>query len=84
MDTALLFDHAVAHEEAVEEDTGHPKCYLGQIQQHARLVDEIDTFGTAQALLSGRDPIENTWRAQDLVRIKEPLAPGRCKRRLRP
>ena len=76
MEATLLDHHGVTHVEAVHEDRGRSKRYLGQLESNADLGDEVHTFGTGFALGSWGEPVKGGWRTEQVGWVEEPLRFG--------
>lgn len=63
--TAGDINHAVAHEEAVEEDGRRGERDLGEFEHDADLEDEINTLAPIVPLFVGGQPIESGWSAKE-------------------
>lgn len=84
VNAALLLNHTVSHVESMEEDACNPKSDLGQIEQDAGLVDEVNTFGASKSFFRRGNSIQNARRAQCLVVSEVPLIGWWPRRALRP
>lgn len=56
VNAALLLNHTVSHVESMEEDACNPKSDLGQIEQDAGLVDEVNTFCASKSFFRREIP----------------------------
>lgn len=63
--TARDINHAVAHEEAVEEDGRRGERDLGEFEHDADLEDEINTLAPIVPLFVGGQPIESGGSAKE-------------------
>ena len=55
---------AIAHQIAVEEDSGSAQGRLRQLEHHAHLQDEIDAFAAQCALFVRRHAVNNGGRQE--------------------
>ena len=69
-------DHAVAHEEAVQEDGGRGQGDLRQFEHDAYLQDEVHAFDAVFALFGGGESGEDGGREEELGFREEPLRFG--------
>lgn len=66
-------NHAVAHEETMEEDGCRGERDLWELEHDADLEDEIDALAAIVPLLLGRETIESGWSAEEFGFGEKPL-----------
>lgn len=73
---AVIVDHAVAHEEAVQVDGRGGERDLGQLEHDADLEDEVHAFAAGFALILGGEAGEDGGCKEELGFGEEPLGFG--------
>lgn len=67
---------AVAHEVTIEKHSGSAQSRLRQLEHHADLQDEINTFASQRTLFVRRHAVDDCGRLEELVFGEDPLLFG--------